>query len=151
MSVFTTSDRAVNDLAAHKQATVDPNSMLSSHKAPEYVRQLDKQAMKNAMEEALLRHEKEISVRQLNQQKHADQLKQSIDKELNKNELTNQARRNLKEQNRKQLIEHYHLNQMQREHDNQQQLNDKRTYFGPDGLTTDQERAILKSKKAQQK
>ena len=40
---------------------------------------------------------------------------------------------------------------MQRDHENQQQLNDKRTYFGPDGLTNDQERAILKSKRAQQK
>ena len=63
MSVFTSSERAINDPATRQQASVDPNSMLSSHKAPEYVRQLDKLAMKNAMEEALLRHEKEISVR----------------------------------------------------------------------------------------
>jgi len=36
---------------------MDPNMMRSSHKAVDYVRQLDRTAMKNCMELALLRHE----------------------------------------------------------------------------------------------
>ena len=47
-------------------AEVDPAMKLgkSSHKAVDFVRQLDRTAMKNCMELALLRHEKELSVRQ---------------------------------------------------------------------------------------
>lgn len=46
-------------------AEVDPALKLGkSHKAVDFVRQLDRTAMKNCMELALLRHEKELSVRQ---------------------------------------------------------------------------------------
>ena len=40
---------------------------------------------------------------------------------------------------------------MMRNHEHQQSINDKRTYFGPEGLTNDQEKAILSAKKAQNK
>ena len=38
--------------------------MKSNHRPVEYVRQLNQDAMKSVMELALLRHEKELSVRQ---------------------------------------------------------------------------------------
>ena len=66
-------------------------------------------------------------------------------------EKEKQVQRNMKQQNRKQLIEHYHLNQMLKDHEHQQAINDKRTYFGPEGLTNDQEKAITQAKKAQTK
>jgi len=46
--------------------SADPNAMLSNHIAPEFVRQLDRTALKNCMELALLRHEKDVSVKQGN-------------------------------------------------------------------------------------
>ena len=60
MSTFTDTDSIKKPFL---KVPADPNSMLSNHVAPEYVRQLDKTALKNCMELALLRHEKELSVR----------------------------------------------------------------------------------------
>jgi len=51
-------------LKQQKTTSMDPSMMKSNHKHLEYVRQLDKTALKNCMELALLRHEKELSVKQ---------------------------------------------------------------------------------------
>lgn len=55
--------------------------MLSNHIAPEFVRQLDRTALKNCMELALLRHEKDVSVKQGNQHREASRFQKSLEKE----------------------------------------------------------------------
>lgn len=76
LSGFTSNDDRWGDM---RRTQVDPNSMQSNHVSVEYVRQLDKQAMKNCMEQALLRHEKEVSIRQNSKKRDQEQFKQSVD------------------------------------------------------------------------
>ena len=60
---------------------LDPTMMQSNHKAPDYVRQLDKTALKNCMELALLRHEKEINKKQVVRPKEVERLRDSVERE----------------------------------------------------------------------
>lgn len=57
--------KTANETALFEQGLPTSNAMINScYKPIDYVRQLDKTAMKNCMELALKRHEQALSVRQ---------------------------------------------------------------------------------------
>ena len=78
--------------------------MVSSHKVVDYVRQLDRTALKNCMELALLRHEKDLSVKKETKQRNADLFQSSIDLETRRVLAAEEAKRSLIKANREQLL-----------------------------------------------
>ena len=72
-------------------------------------------ALKNVMELALMRHEKEVSVRQQNIAKDGENRAASLEKERKKVEVERQAEKNLKQVNREQLVEHKKVHIMLKE------------------------------------
>ena len=68
--------------------------MKSNHKAVDFVRQLDKSAMKNCMELALQRHEKDLSVKQVNKDQELDRFKSDLELKDEQTKRTMDARRN---------------------------------------------------------
>ena len=60
---------------------MDPTlAMGKGHQAVDFVRQLDRTAIKNCMEMALQRHEKELSVKMARNKQENDMLQESIEK-----------------------------------------------------------------------
>ena len=79
--------------------------MKSNHKHLEYVRQLDKTALKNCMELALLRHEKELSVKQQRNEHEVDRFIKKVEEGRILGAREKMARLSQVEQNRKNLTD----------------------------------------------
>ena len=87
-------------------ADVDPAMKLGkSHRAVDFVRQLDRTAMKNCMELALLRHEKELSVRQITRDQEEEMFRHSIERGRVQNQAELQNKINIQKSNKKNLIQ----------------------------------------------
>jgi len=123
--------------------------MKSNHKHVEYVRQLDKTALKNCMELALLRHEKELSVKQHRNEHEVDRFIKKVEEGRILGAREKMARLSQVERNRKNLTDQTVMKYMQDKYEQEKEKNDIRVEYGPVGLTSEQEREIERRKREQ--
>ena len=102
------SESVTPDLRSPQLSARDASKELGigkSHKPVDFVRQLDRTAMKNCMELALLRREKELSVKQARREQEENEFVNQIEQGRIQNQVEKENRKLMQGNNKRMLIQ----------------------------------------------
>ena len=123
----------------------------SKHKPVQFTRQVDPNAVQNAMEIALKRYEQDLADKKSRRKQELDNIELVVEKEKAKEQKEKEAVTNLKKFQMKSLDDQVEEKKQQEENDRNKQMRKTANFFGPRAPAPDEAREMKQRKLNSQK